>query len=501
MFEFKESILCQDYVTDNPILKSGSWAKLKKDIKGKKIYLFGTGRACSTFIKKYENKLIIQGVFDNSPIKWGTKFCGYGVENPALIKKNAMEMVIIITTTSYMDDVARQLDEMGFTNYYGLAVLESKRKLLRLCLNVMNFVLWKILPVRKNRILITNGFRKYCDNAKYIVDELLKQNVDCEILWMNADPSCTYPEQIKKVPDTVIQKIIAHSTSKIWIDNFKKELWIKKKKGQIYINTWHGSVTFKKLDFDGHNSSPRHLARTEYDSDLIDLRISNGKNCSEMYRRAMRYKGEIMECGTPRLDCLFVEETGTKMKLGIPEDANIVLYAPTWRQATNSGYQGINEIDLDFMALKQILEQKFGGTYYVLIRLHPAAKKVKIEEGNPFIKDMTGWEDVYDLLKVSNVLISDYSSLIFEMGFIRKPVFLYAYDYEQYAREHGVYFQLSELPFPAAVEEKEVHNLIEAFDYDRYLKELDKFNSRILGVTENGTATLKVVERIKSYLK
>ena len=500
MLEFIDCLLCRDYETDNEILRAGSWKKFKKNWKNYQIYLFGTGMACTTFIKKYENKIKIEGVFDNSPVKWGTKFSGYEVNNPSEIKGKD-NILVIITTTSYMDDIASQLDDMGFHNYYGLAVMESKKLILKMFVAVLNFILWYMLPVKKNRILISNGFRKYGDSPKAIVDELLKENVDCEVLWMNPDPNCQYPKEIKLVSGKVLPKIIAHATSKVWIDTFKKELWIRKKKSQRYINTWHGSVPIKKLDFDDSSCSARHLKRTEYDSNLIDLRISNSRMCTDIYRNAMKYKGEVLECGTPRLDKLFAEEKSAKVRerLRIPQGSSIILYAPTYRQATKSGFQGKNNIDLDFERLRQTLKELYKREVYILIKLHPAAKRVEIEQSE-YIKDVTDWDDVYELLKDSDALISDYSSLVFEMGFILKPVYLYVNDYEQYKQERGVYFELDDLPFPNAYDQNELECKFAEFNYDEYIKKVSRFNEKRLAVNERGDATVQVVSRIKQYL-
>ena len=500
MFELLDCVLCEDYKTDNEILKKGIWRNFKKDAKIMPLYLFGTGKACKIFLKRYSKKIKVKGVFDNSPVKWGTKFEGYEVMNPSEIKDD-LNKLILITTTSYMDDVATQLNEMNFYNYYGLAVLESKRILIKMAAALSNFVLWKLLPVKKNRLLYSNSFRKYSDSAKAVVDELIAQNVDCEILWMNPDPTCEYPKEVTLVKNDVFSKIIAHSTSKIWVDSFKKELWIKKKKTQKYINTWHGCVSLKKLDFDQHDSSERHLERTAYDSSMIDLRISNSGFCTNMYRRAMKYEGEVLECGTPRLDQCFHKECVPEVreKLKIPKSAKIVLYAPTWRMATKTGFFGVNNLVLDFNKLRESFKAKYKEEVYVLIKLHPAAKKINIS-GSEFIKDVTTWEDVYELLIEADVLISDYSSLIFEMGFMNKMVYLFVDDYEQYKKEHGVYMELQEMPYPYAFTQDELEECIKENDEERYREKLQYFNNVVLKVTENGTATEKVVKKIRQYM-
>jgi len=487
-------------VTDNKILQTGSWRKLIKEAKKQDLYLFGTGKACKVFIDRWKNKVPIRGVFDNSPTKWGSYFEGYQVLNPEEINTRK-DIVILITTTSYMDDIAIQLDGMGFCNYYGLAVLESKSVLTRLVAELTNIVLWKLLPVKKKRILFSNGFKKYGDNAKAIIDKLIEEQVNCEILWISPDPTSTYPKEVKLINNDVISKIIAHATSKVWVDNYKKELWIRKKRSQIYINTWHGSVSLKKLDFDTKLSSQRHLKRTLYDSKLIDVRLSNSEYCTKMYRRAMKYEGGVLKCGSPRLDKCFQKNYSftVREKLEIPQSAKIVLYAPTWRTTSKTGFQGTNKLTLDLEILKDYFREQYKDEVYVLVKLHPSAKSIRIPQSE-FIKDVRNWEDVYELLIEADALISDYSSLIFEMGFLYKPVYLYLDDFVQYKQEHGVYMEPDEMPYPYAFTQEELEKKIKEFKRDEYEKQLRWFNEKKLQITETGTATKQVIDRIQQYI-
>jgi len=502
MFELLDCILTKDYVTDNKILKEGTWRNFKKATTNADLYLFGTGKACRVFVKKWKNKVNIKGVFDNSPAKWGNSFEDYKVLNPKEIESLQKEnIVILITTTSYMEEIATQLEELDFYNYFGLAVLESRNIILRIVAGIINFVLWKLLPVKKNRILITNGFKKYNDHPKAIVDKLIEENVDCEILWMYPDQDSKYPKEVTLLKSDVISKIIAHSTSKVWIDVFKKELWIRKKKSQKYINTWHGCVSLKKLDLDIHNVPQKFVERTIHDSKLIDIRISNSKFCTEMYRSAMKYEGKVLECGSPRLDQCFSNKSFSKVRdaLHISNTAKIVLYAPTYRATTKSGLQGKNNLVIELEKLRKCFKERFGEEVYILVKLHPHAKETSIIE-NDFVKNVTKWEDVYELLVEADVLISDYSSLSFEMGFLDKPVFLFADDFEQYKESRGVYMELDELPYPHAFTQEELEENIKNFNPVNYKEQLRKFNEETLQVTENGTATKQVVELIKQYI-
>jgi len=176
-----------------------------------------------------------------------------------------------------------------------------------------------------------------------------------------------------------------------------------------------------------------------------------------------------------------------------------VLYAPTYRATTKSGLQGKNNLVIELEKLRKCFKERFGEEVYILVKLHPHAKETSIIE-NDFVKNVTKWEDVYELLVEADVLISDYSSLSFEMGFLDKPVFLFADDFEQYKESRGVYMELDELPYPHAFTQEELEENIKNFNPVNYKEQLRKFNEETLQVTENGTATKQVVELIKQYI-
>lgn len=297
--------------------------------------------------------------------------------------------------------------------------------------------------------------------------------------------------------------MIEHATSKIWIDNYKKEKWMKKKKGQFYINTWHGCIPLKKIDFDTPVSSKTHLIRTVRDSQMIDLRLSNSQFCTDVYRNAMKYENKILECGSPRLDKI---KTGYKelyTKLGIPENSSLLLYAPTWRTTTQKGeLREDNQSEIDFEMLRNTLQKRFGNDWYILVRPHPAVREYDTSKfRDPHIIDVAAakYEDIYELLAETKIFISDYSSLIFEAGFFHIPVFILADDYKSYSKQQGIYFELDELPYSVSYSFSDLLSNILDFNEEKYLLDLKEFHSKIK-LIETGEASKMVVNVIRKII-
>lgn len=497
------AVLCRDFETDNMILKQGSWRKFKKDAKRKQVYLFGAGKGCQEFIEVYGNKILIAGIIDNSPDRINKTIGGIRIYDKEIIKSFTKNEVVLITSASYMNDIADELDLLGVENYYAYAVIEAKKFYWRMFYILASLFIWKFHRVKKNKILVWNHMApgSFSCHAKYIVQELIDEKVPCEIVWITNYKQEKFPKEVKVVKASPYRLMIEHATSKIWIDNFKKDKWMRKKKNQYYINTWHGSLSLKKLDFDTPVSSKTHLMRTVKDSEMIDLRLSNSEFCSNMYRNAMKYKNEILECGSPRLDKIKQGCKAVYTKLGIDSNSRLLMYAPTWHTITlTGGVAKDSELKMNFKELRSMLIKKFGGDWYILVRPHPQASVVNtLDEQDMHVIDVSKYDDVYELLAETRILVSDYSSLIFEAGFFNKAVFVVAEDYELYKQQQGIYFEFTELPYPIAYSFPEFLGNIETFDEEEYLQKLKLFHAKI-NLKETGEASKIVVSKIKSVL-
>jgi CDP-glycerol glycerophosphotransferase len=352
---------------------------------------------------------------------------------------------------------------------------------------------------------VCNYFGKgYGDNGKYIVEELLNEGLKCDIVWLlrkDLIRNSEFSSQVRTVKYGSILGLYELATAKVWIDNCRKSFYPPKRKEQFYIQTWHGGIALKKIEKDAQNAlDEEYLKIAKNDSQMADLFISNSRFCSEMYRSAFWYNGEIYECGTPRCDILINNDNKEietiKIKLGIDKNTKILLYAPTFRTDSNT-----KVYDIEYNILINTLQSKFGSKWIILVRLHPnISLKDNFMNYNLNIINVTNYPDMYELLLISDILITDYSSTMFEFSLTQKPVFLYAVDIEQYSNDRGFYFNIFSLPYPLAENNQQLMRSIEQFDNSNYLIELEELYNK-LDIKEFGKSSKNITELIKQNIR
>lgn len=349
--------------------------------------------------------------------------------------------------------------------------------------------LW-VFPINKRKIIFSNFNGKgYGDNPKYIAEEIAKRKVG-KLYWLCRDSNPDLPHYICPLKYGSISSMYHIATASVWVDNNRKEPYISKRKRQHYLQTWHGSIALKKIEADVKESlDDFYISNAKRDSSMIDLMISDSICADRLYRESFWYKGKVIRTGTPRFDTLsnLSNVPNLRQSLGIAQDAYVILYAPTFRNFTDK-----NVYDIDLRRVKEAFEVKMRKQIVILVRMHPhiPAGQVKYEEDEA--RDVSIFPDVYDLMKLSNVLITDYSSLIFEFSVAEpKPVFAYAKDKDEYDR--GFYFNLDELPFLFATSNDELIDGIREFDQERYRKRLISFYKNIELIAD-GHASERVVD-------
>ena len=375
------------------------------------------------------------------------------------------------------------------------------------------FYLLRVFPINKNKVLacVFNG-KQYDDNQKFIMEELHKLIPDLDIVWVK-DPKYEYelPAWMRPVKWRSWQWLYEYATAKIWTNNWEEPDYFVKRKGQLYVETWHGGLGVKKVagDIIGEYAENRNKTRFfKNASDMADVFISNSDHLSIIYRRAFKFHGPIWKCGYPKNDLLINgnPEIGRKARreLGIPEGNKVLFYAPTWRlRFTRNQHIDMNVYDIDMQRLKQTLTEKFGGEWTMLLRFHPSLRLYAkgYQEAHPEVIDVTDYQDMQSLLMATDVMISDYSSCIFDAALRRIPCFTYATDFDQYkCEERGVYYEMEELPFPYAKSNDELVQNVKAFDMDDYLKKWDAFTVR-MGLNETGHAAKDIAEKMADFIK
>ena len=394
------------------------------------------------------------------------------------------------------------------------------------------FYACRIFPVRRNLISVCTfeGKGGFGCNPKPLVEELHRQNPQLQFVWFVNDMTKEFPDYIRKVPNTLWSRAFWLSRSKVWIDNYRKPYGTKKRKGQYYLNVNHYTIGIKCTGlWRGEGFSPMAYLVSKNDSDMIDDLVIDSKWCEEVSPKGLVYEGTYQKTGAPRCDVLYGDRSDAKSRFRkkhhIPEDAKVVLFAPTFREGAKDGKRFVfSEIwTIDFQRLLDNLQKKFGGKWYLCVRVHPQLAPTFQEYKNPEIQDRiideSQADDMYEILAGMDAYISDYSSACFEAGFAHIPVFLYADDIQKYAKDRGALmwniatdprerignnkvmtpnFDVK-LPFSLASDNEELEKDIMEFDKAKYDKVLDEFHEKV-GLVFNGRASENLANKINQIV-
>ena len=369
-------------------------------------------------------------------------------------------------------------------------------------------------------------------NPKYLVQELHKQHPEYEFVWFVNKSSWEkqFPDYIKKVPNTLWGRAYWLTRSKVWIDNYRKPYGTCKRKGQYYLNVNHYTIGIKCTGlWRGEGFSRMAYLVSKNDSDMIDDLVIDSDWCEEVSPKGLVYDGTYQKTGAPRCDILYGDRSASKKlfrdRHHLPQDARVLLFAPTFREGAKDGKRFVfSEIwTIDFKRLIDNLEKKFGGTWYLCVRVHPQLAPTFKEYKNPDVQDRiideSQADDMYEILAGMDAYISDYSSACFEAGFAHIPVFLYADDIQKYANDRGALMwnlatdprecisnnkQMTpgfdvKLPFTLASDNEQLEKDIMEFSQEKYDKVLDEFHEKV-GLAFDGKASERLTDAIIGYI-
>jgi len=356
-----------------------------------------------------------------------------------------------------------------------------------------------LCPIKRNRITFIN--ESYSCNPKYICLELLKRNQNYKIWWLSDYNLKELPLEVYKCKKTSFKAIYILSTSKIIIMNSKGDkIRFIKKKNQYVVQTWHGSFPLKLIEQEVENQLPlQYVENSKKDSKITDLFISNYADMTSLFKKSFWYNGEVLECGLPRNDIYFpIFKTDRELiykKLNIETNKKIVLYAPTFRDNNDVSFY-----NLDCENIIKTLQQKTHKEWIVLVRLHPnVADSIIPIEYNDNVINASFYVDVQELNLISDILITDYSSIVFDFMLQFKPIFLYVPDEQIYINNcRGIRPLYFKLPFKKAYNNNELNiilnreNLNNSYSNSLYLS---------LNNKDDGFASKRVVDRLLAELK
>ena len=359
---------------------------------------------------------------------------------------------------------------------------------------------------------VYNG-RNYACSPKAIYEYMIKNKKykDYKFVWAFKNPEKYDLGKQTKIVKTNSKEYFKYlSSSKYWIVNSLVDVAIKKKKNQIYLQCWHGTP-LKKLRYDievkGSVLNTINEIRKKNDLDAVkfDYFISPSKFCTEKFTSAFNLKklgkeNIIIEKGYPRNDYLFnyKKEDVEKIKktLKLPKNKKIILYAPTFRDNQHTSGLGYTyNLGIDFDKLKKELKKD----YIILFRTHYfISNSFDFSKYKDFIYDVSDYDDINELYIISDILLTDYSSVFFDFANLKRPMLFYMYDLDDYKNNlRDFYFDLDILPGPIVKQEDNLIKEIKNIDnYDKIYKDkYKKFNQKF-NYLDDGNATKRVVEKI-----
>ena len=363
--------------------------------------------------------------------------------------------------------------------------------------------LFRALPLKDRVNFIAFSGRQYSDSPRRISELLAREHPEIQQVWAFVEPEkFRFLEEkgIKVVKYKSLEYLYYVMTSRVYVDN--AEFWsiLKFRPGQMVLETWHGGGAYKRVGGHRIDVNQREQQHAVEKMNKITLFLSSSKAFTKyVIRDAYRYHGEVLECGLPRNDDLLHPDPAVAAKarktLGIPEGARVLLYAPTFRNSHT-----LDLYDVDFARLKSALEARFGGEWVIVLRMHYYLADKAMAVGAPWLYNATDYPDMQELLLASDVLLTDYSSCMWDFSLMLKPCFLYARDIAAYQGERDFYTPIQDWPFPLSADNDSLEQVIAEFDEAKYRADATRHHAE-LGSTESGTAAKQCVERIAAFLK
>ncbi|MBV7505708.1 bifunctional glycosyltransferase family 2 protein/CDP-glycerol:glycerophosphate glycerophosphotransferase [Bacillus sp. sid0103] len=360
-------------------------------------------------------------------------------------------------------------------------------------------------PMKENYIIFESFLGKnYSDSPRNIYEYIMENKLDYQCIWVFNDKNRKIPGNAKIVKRFSLAYYYYFAVSKYWINNMRQPLHLVKREGNVFLETWHGTP-LKKLVFDMkdvYSANPRYKRDFYMQSRAWDYLLSPNRYSSEIFRSAFKFDNEMLEYGYPRNDILYSlqkEEIVARVKknIGIPDNKKVVLYAPTWRD--DDYYEPGKykfQLQLDLHKMKETL----GDDYVVALRMHYfIADDINVEGLDGFAFNLSKYDDIAELYLISDILITDYSSVFFDYANLKRPILFFTYDLDKYRDQlRGFYLDFeNEGPGPLLKTSDAVIEAISNIDEvtKEYAERYDSFYEKFCS-WHDGKSTEKVVKRL-----
>ncbi|CAM5324470.1 hypothetical protein GCM10010329_39110 [Streptomyces spiroverticillatus] len=325
------------------------------------------------------------------------------------------------------------------------------------------------LPLRDSVLYLSFNGRQFSDSPRAIHEELVRRGSDLEHLWLVRDSQLELPDTMKKVSFWCTDWYEALARSKYIVTNAHLPHWMERRPGQVVVQTWHGTMLKRiGLDIDAPKFDPDYHHNLRAETKNWSMLVSANRFSTPILKRAMGFDGPVVETGYPRNDYFYAPDRDVRAKeirerLNLPEGKKVVLYAPTWRDDLShrrGQFRFDMQLDLDDA------QEKLGADHVLLVRRHANIVDAVPGAGNGFVFDVSEYPDIADLYLVSDVLITDYSSVMFDFAHTRRPMLFFTYDLEHYRDKlRGFYFDFEkDAPGPLIATSQELVRAVREVD-------------------------------------
>lgn len=357
---------------------------------------------------------------------------------------------------------------------------------------------YETLPLREKTILYESFHGRLMSCNPYAIFKFLLQDErfkDWTHIWVLESSDFIKPEY-RKLKNLILIPRWSNlywrylASAKYLINNTTFPACFIRKEGQFYLNTWHGTAMktlgkYIKTTFLEHSNSQRNFLQTTH---IINPNEFMQKVILEDYEISKFYRGKALMSGYARIDLTLQEENKQNLKehFGIKEGEKVLLYAPTYR-----GYFG--QAEFEYATITKLLQELSVMPFKILFKGHYETLKA-IEQEDLRICDANDREiDTNELLSIVDVLITDYSSIAFDFMLRNLPIIYYAYDYEKYKKERGVYFSFEELGLKYCKNLEEVKTLLNDEGFLNAKNPYAHLKERFFPL-EDGNSTQRIVD-------
>jgi CDP-glycerol glycerophosphotransferase len=355
-------------------------------------------------------------------------------------------------------------------------------------------------PIEEGVLFSTFGGRSAADSPLALHDELVRRDYPHRLVWEIADGTSVVPEDAETVVIGTREHLRALHTSRHLVANNNLPFYYRKHADQTYLQTWHGTP-LKKIGkhVPAPNLSLSYRDLMSREAKAWDLLLAQNDFASTTLAEALEFEGEVLNLGYPRNDLLSTggdaDRARIRARLGVPQGVRLVLYAPTWRDNVRTaagGYAMVNHLELDAVS------KAFGADSVLLVRGHSNTPGLG-DATAPNVVDVSRYPDITELMLVADVLITDYSSIMFDFVSTRRPMLFLTPDLAEYAGStRGFYLDFAEIapgPLLASTDDvlRSLTSLgqIETAYADRY----DAFRTTF-APRDDGKAAVRVVDAV-----